>query len=136
MPDEDFPPADVLIDGPPCPGFSALNRKRDGDHRRRLWEEYVRALVATRADYFVMENVPQLLKSPEFDEFKAQLDSKWEVDEGILVAADYGVPQVRKRAFALGSRRGAVKLPAPTHAAPDAPRPLQEDCPGVLTQRR
>src|SRR5947209_9503748 len=40
----EFPRADVLIGGPPCQGFSALNMTGAGLDRRALWLEYLRAL--------------------------------------------------------------------------------------------
>ena len=115
--DDDFPDAEVVIGGPPCQGFSALNRNRDGDLRRMLWEEYERALGATGASFFVMENVPQLLTSPEFSEFsrRARADG-WHIVSSVLNAADYGVPQTRKRAIAIGSLLGKPQLPSRTHA--------------------
>lgn len=119
VPDSDFPEADVVIGGPPCQGFSALNRNRDGDLRRMLWQEYERALHATGAAFFVMENVPQLLSSPEFAAFSARAeDDGWQIVSDVLNAADYGVPQTRKRAIAVGSKLGRPTLPAPTHAKP------------------
>ena len=36
-----IPKADVVIGGPPCQGFSLLNKKRIGDSRRALWEPYM-----------------------------------------------------------------------------------------------
>lgn len=133
IPDEDFESADVVIGGPPCQGFSSLNRNREGDHRRRLWQEYARALRATGAQYFVMENVRQLLTSPEFETFKAEATKAgWTITEDVLLAADYGVPQARRRAIVIGSLHGAVALPAPTHAEPGS---LFVDLPHWLTVR-
>ena len=113
--DNEFRKADVVIGGPPCQGFSALNRNRDGDMRRGLWRQYERALQATGAWYFVMENVPQLLDSPELAEFRSKLGDTWALTEAVLNAADYGVPQVRKRAILIGSRLGKVPVPSATH---------------------
>src|SRR4051794_18326848 len=56
-----FPQADVVIGGPPCQGFSPLNRDGVGPERRALWREYLRALDEAEAGAFVMENVPELL---------------------------------------------------------------------------
>src|SRR5688500_6986876 len=64
-----FPPADVVIGGPPCQGFSALNMRRVGLGRRALWRHYLRALEEEGPKVFVMENVPQLLRSAEYELF-------------------------------------------------------------------
>jgi DNA (cytosine-5)-methyltransferase 1 len=114
-----FPPADVVIGGPPCQGFSPLNREAVGFERRGLWREYLRALEATRPRAFVMENVPELLRSAEFVEFARRAEELgFEVEAEILNAADFGVPQRRRRAIVIGTRSGAPAWPSPTHAAP------------------
>lgn len=118
-----FPEADVVIGGPPCQGFSPLNRDGVGLERRALWREYLRAIDEAAPTAFVMENVPELLVSEEYAEFKAAVaDRGFVVVEGVLNAADYGVPQRRRRAIAIGSRLGMPWLPAPTHSDPDRPR--------------
>src|SRR5690349_13967537 len=61
-----FPIADIVIGGPPCQGFSPLNRERVGFERRSLWKEYLRAIDEARPLAFVMENVPELLVSEEY----------------------------------------------------------------------
>jgi DNA (cytosine-5)-methyltransferase 1 len=117
-----FPRADVIIGGPPCQGFSALNRNGVGLERRSLWREYFRALREVRPYAFIMENVPELLTSPEFQEFRASAEELGYTIEGrVLNAADYGVPQRRRRAIAIGSRLGEVEWPEPTHADPSSP---------------
>ena len=68
---------------------------------------------------FVMENVPELLSSTEFGDIKTHAESMgYFVTPGILNAADYGVPQRRKRAIVLASRTGLLPLPTPTHGNP------------------
>jgi DNA (cytosine-5)-methyltransferase 1 len=115
-----FESADVVIGGPPCQGFSPLNRDAVGFERRGLWREYLRALEQARPSAFVMENVPELLVSAEYTEFKARVEALgFSVEEDILNAADYGVPQRRRRAIAIGSRTGSVPWPEPTHADPE-----------------
>ena len=113
-----FRPADVVIGGPPCQGFSPLNRDVVGFERRGLWREYLRALEQARPQAFVMENVPELLASAEYVEFKqrAEDDLGFVVDQRILNAADYGVPQRRRRAIAIGVKSGSVPWPEATHA--------------------
>ena len=112
-----FPAADVVIGGPPCQGFSPLNREAVGFERRGLWREYLRALEAVEPGAFVMENVPELLRSAEFVEFVRQAEGLgFEVDAEVLNAADFGVPQRRRRAIVIGTRSGASAMPCPTHA--------------------
>jgi DNA (cytosine-5)-methyltransferase 1 len=119
-----FPAADVVIGGPPCQGFSPLNRQAVGFERRGLWREYLRALEAIEPKAFVMENVPELLRSAEFAEFQKRAESLgFQVESEILNAADFGVPQRRRRAIVIGIRDGQVPWPAPTHADP-SPNPL------------
>lgn len=118
---EAFPSADVVVGGPPCQGFSPLNMRRVGLERRTLWREYLRALEEAEPEVFVMENVPQLLRSAEYKAFRrAVAKLGFEVVGDVLNAADFGVPQVRKRAIVIGSRVGAPTMPKPTHRAPDA----------------
>lgn len=112
---ERWPAAKVVIGGPPCQGFSQLGTRDPDDPRNRLWREYVRALRLTRADVFVMENVPQLLKSEQFRLFHDAVSDDFVLTEGVLNAADYGVPQTRRRAIVIGSRLGKPAFPSRTH---------------------
>jgi len=116
-----FEEADVVIGGPPCQGFSALNRNLVGFERRGLWQHYLRALEQSGAHAFVMENVPDLLRSEEYGEFKQRAEKLgYSVEGRILNAADYGVPQRRRRAIVVGTRGFAFEWPEPTHADPDS----------------
>jgi DNA (cytosine-5)-methyltransferase 1 len=114
-----FPDVDVVIGGPPCQGFSTLNRQRVGLARRALWRQYVRALRHTGVMAFVMEQVPQLLSSTEYREFtRSARTLGFGVDARILNAADFGVPQKRRRAFVIGIRGADPGWPAPSHSDP------------------
>jgi DNA (cytosine-5)-methyltransferase 1 len=114
-----FPAADVVIGGPPCQGFSPLNRAAVGFERRGLWREYLRALEAVEPRAFVMENVPELLRSAEYAEFRRRAEELgFMVGGEILNAADFGVPQRRRRAIVIGIRSGEIPWPQPTHANP------------------
>ena len=120
VPDTAFPSAHVVIGGPPCQGFSPLNRDAVGMERRELWREYLRALTKVAPDAFVMENVPELLSSPEYVDFKNEASEDFTVDERILNAADYGVPQRRRRAIVVGVKKDLeVRWPPATHRNPD-----------------
>ena len=99
----DIPSADVVIGGPPCQGFSLLNKNRDGDLRKQMWRPFLKIVELSKAPVFVMENVPQLLGSPEHDQIKEVATAMgFRLAWGTLCAADYGVPQTRRRAFILG----------------------------------
>lgn len=134
------PSADVVIGGPPCQGFSLLNKNRVGDSRRALWEPYMDIVEKSGAVIFVMENVPGLLKSEEFIDICSRASDLGFVmlNPSVLNMADYGVPQTRKRTIAIGIKikefKG-VELPSfppqQTHAAPNA----NEDLPAWRTVR-
>lgn len=100
-----IPEADVVIGGPPCQGFSLLNKNREGDSRKQLWRPYFEILQRSGAEIFVMENVPQLLGSFEHGEIMGTAEAMgFKVWGDVLCAADYGVPQTRRRAFIIGCR--------------------------------
>ncbi len=99
----EIPEADVVIGGPPCQGFSLLNKQRDGDERRHLWRPFLEVVRRSGADCFVMENVPQLLNTPEHDAILEAADQLgFRTASEKVCAADYGVPQTRFRAFIVG----------------------------------
>lgn len=117
-----IPEADVVIGGPPCQGFSLLNKKREGDARKQLWRPFLELVKRSRAELFVMENVPQLLGSFEHGEIMGVAEGLgFKVWGEKLCAADYGVPQTRWRAFIIGSRFADPRLffpPRKTHFDP------------------
>ena len=127
--DPDVPQADVVIGGPPCQGFSLLNKNRRGDIRRALWEPYLDIVELSGARMFVMENVSELYRSPELGQIKGRAGRMgFKTTEAILNAANYGAPQTRKRTVVVGWRDDQVGTPpfpmTPTHAAPNLNLPL------------
>lgn len=114
-----LPPADLVIGGPPCQGFSLLNRDRADDPRKELWRAYMEVVKRLEPMAFVMENVPELLASLEFVEIKKMAVSMgYSLVHSILNAADFGVPQRRRRAIIIGCRGIEPWLPQPTHFDP------------------
>ncbi|SVD91491.1 uncharacterized protein METZ01_LOCUS444345, partial [marine metagenome] len=117
---KDIPKADVVIGGPPCQGFSNLGTRDPDDPRNQLWKEYVRIVRAAEPKLFVIENVDRFRSSHEFSLLEAEVDngalSDYEVVCEVLNAADYGVPQRRRRTIVIGSRVGTPRLPDPTHS--------------------
>lgn len=110
---------DVVIGGPPCQGFSQKGqRKTIHDERNFLFKYYVAVVELVKPRYFVMENVPNLLTAENgyfFREIEELFNKMgYSLEHGVLNAADYGVPQNRRRAIIIGKLNGdAPKLPKP-----------------------
>jgi DNA (cytosine-5)-methyltransferase 1 len=118
-----IPQADVIIGGPPCQGFSLLNKKRSDDQRKQLWRPFLEVVDRSGADMFVMENVLQLLGSEEHQQIAEEAQALgFSLAAAKLHAADYGVPQLRWRAFIVACRfTDPAKFfpPAKTHYNPN-----------------
>lgn len=115
---------DIVVGGPPCQGFSTLGRQDSEDERNMLWKQYARTLVLTQPKYFVVENVAAFARSPQYLDFVAETGRGGSLHDytfrhRILNAADYGSPQLRKRAVLIGHHRDLPfpGFPEPTHAA-------------------
>lgn len=109
---------DVVIGGPPCQGFSVMGKRDMDDERNDLLLSFADHILELEPDYFVMENVDGLLSGDArdyLDRFLKKIrDGGYDVQEPIQVlnAADYGIPQSRKRLFLLGFQTG---LPEPDY---------------------
>lgn len=129
--DPRYPDADVIIGGPPCQGFSPLGRDRDDLSRARLnalWEHYLQAVRQVRPKAFVIENVPEFQKSAQFAQLLEVLRTdpklrRYQVAYGVLNAADYGVPQTRRRGILIAvDRKTPIPWPPPPSHGPDSPK--------------
>lgn len=115
------PEAEVVIGGPPCQGFSLLNRQRKGDERRALWEPYLEFVERSGARIFVMENVAELMRSEELVQIRERANELgFETKAKVLNSADYGAPQTRRRTVVFGWKKqqipGGISFPSPTHS--------------------
>lgn len=107
---------DVVFGGPPCQGFSVGGVRDLSDQRNQMVFHFARLVRELRPRYFVMENVEGLL----FPHARAVLKSlrlrllraNYVLEEPFRVidAADYGVPQRRRRVFLIGCQKG-LRLP-------------------------
>lgn len=120
---------DVVFGGPPCQGFSMAGRRIRSkgsflnDPRNFLFLEYVRMVKELNPLVFVLENVPGILNynNGEIKEeiIEAFTSLGYSVSSKVLCAADYGVPQTRKRAVFIGNRLGVDSekfFPSPTNS--------------------
>lgn len=102
---------DVVVGGPPCQGFSMagnIGRKFIDDPRNRLFREFARVVKIIKPEYFVMENVARLY-SHNKGQTRAEIiecfsNLGYTVSSKILNAAEYGVPQFRRRVIFVGTR--------------------------------
>lgn len=119
-----IPEADVVIGGPPCQGFSLLNKKREGDQRRALWQPFMDVVQKSHASVFVIENVRQLHNSPErvaIERRAAELGFNTACK--VLNSANYGTPQIRYRTVFIGWKRELYSPefpPKETHRDPNS----------------
>ncbi len=110
-------PVDVLIGSPPCTEFSFANRGGGGDVEEglRLVYRFLRFVYELQPRWWVMENVPRVLDflPAEVPLRKLGIDKKGSLGipiQAVMTSADYGTPQLRRRAFS-----GDFPVPARTH---------------------
>lgn len=116
----------LVVGGPPCTPFSKsgfwLEQKRESrDPNASLLDEYVRVVRDTRPEAFVLENVQGLTYKTHRAQFDRLLRGLTELGYNpqwkVLLAADFGVPQLRRRVFVVGRRDGRqFEFPEPTHS--------------------
>jgi DNA (cytosine-5)-methyltransferase 1 len=110
---------DLLAGGPPCQGFSLQRIGPDTDKRNQLVLDFARLITEAKPRVFLMENVTGLLghRGKElFSEFRTVLDRGGYITAYKVVnAADFGVPQNRRRVLVLGWRHedSSLTLPLP-----------------------
>jgi len=112
---ETIPKAELVIGGPPCQGFSPLGKMSPTDHHatlNKLWEYFFKVIEKVKPRAFVVENVPEFLKSEEFVQ-ALDIAKKlgYRICYGTRNAAEFGAPQQRKRGFLIGARGFTPVLP-------------------------
>lgn len=110
IPSEDVPVCDGIIGGPPCQSWSEAGALRGiNDARGKLFFEFIRMLREKKPKFFVAENVSGMLAELHRDAVQHIVslfrDAGYVLHIRLLNAADYGVPQDRKRVFYVGFRR-------------------------------
>lgn len=100
-----------IVGGPPCQGFSTVGKRLRNDPRNLLMREFHRMVKALRPDGFLIENVLGL-KDMRFEGGVIELfdDLGYDVSFHVLRAADYGIPQLRRRVVFVGHRHRASSV--------------------------
>lgn len=120
---------DVVVGGAPCQGFSLIGKRALDDSRNQLVYHFVRIVVELQPKYFVFENVKGLTLGKhrrflqEVIEAFQEAGYVVEADYRVLNAADFGVPQDRRRLFLMGARAG---LHVPTYPEPTGRTTVQD----------
>lgn len=112
---------DLLAACPPCQGYTSLNKDGIDDPRNRLIFEISRLAAEIMPRAIMMENVPGLTTKGRdlYEDLKSDLKALgYMLDNSakVLQAADYGVPQERRRLVILAGLGFEIELPAPTHS--------------------
>lgn len=128
-------PLDLLTGCPPCQGFSTLRTRRRtaavADPRNDLILEFLRLVHALRPRAVVLENVPGLAQDGGYLEFTRALEQLgYDQKAAVLDAAEYGVPQRRKRLVLVALRDAA--LPSGILTPPRGKRQTVRDAIGGL----
>lgn len=119
-----IPRCDVVIGGPPCQSFSLAGNRHSDDQRGRLVWRYIDIIQELQPKAFLFENVTGLLSAKNNDGEKilplllrAFSDIGYSVSYQVINAADYGVPQLRKRIIIVGLRgfMSHFEFPETTH---------------------
>lgn len=123
-----FRGVDVIVGGPPCQGFSVAGSSQFGvdDPRNELAKYFLFWVSVLRPKAAIIENVPQILtkkiKNKTVGEYIAEEFGKlgYQTKSKILISSDYGVPQVRKRAYIVAFLEGfSFSFPLKTHCSLD-----------------
>lgn len=110
---------DVIVGGPPCQGFSLTGPRKFDDPRNQLYLSLLEAVKLIQPKAFVIENVAgmaTLYNGQIKDEIIKRFSQLgYNVTYSILCAADFGIPQIRKRLFFVGLKQeyGIFKFPKP-----------------------
>lgn len=111
----------LLAGGPPCQPFSAGGKGLAAADSRDMVPAFIRAVREARPEVFMMENVPGLSGPSHRTYLDAVLEElrqlDYKISMAVVNAAEYGVPQKRRRLIVIGTKvgRSPFVFPRPTH---------------------
>lgn len=115
-----FPPAQLVIGGPPCQPFSVTGNQAGKADERDGFDIFFRALLTAKPRYALFENVPNLARSHKryFETLVNRCEGLgYTVSHKILKSSDFGVPQTRSRLFVV-LHQGDFQFPSPRTIVP------------------
>ena len=123
--DANYPRPTVIIGGPPCQGFSSAGMRKMGDERNTLVSVFAQIIARVKPEAFVFENVEGFLTSEHgkliHELLQPLITAGYRIHLRKINAANFGVPQHRKRVIAIGGLGFDPTFPEPTHSAFGAP---------------
>jgi DNA (cytosine-5)-methyltransferase 1 len=122
---DNLPQVTLVAGGPPCQGFSSAGMRRPDDQRNTLVGVFSELVCRVRPLAFIFENVEGFLTGGSgrfvFDLLRPLVKAGYRIHLRKVNAANYGVPQHRKRVVAIGGLGWDPSFPGPTHSAYGAP---------------
>ena len=119
---KEFPRADIVLGGFPCPGFSEAGPRLVDDKRNFLYLHFIRCLMQSKPKIFVAENVKGMMTLGKGEVFKQIVQdfaaAGYTIYHRLLNSVEYGVPQIRERVILVGVRKDIdfkYVHPNPTH---------------------
>ncbi|MWC27688.1 DNA cytosine methyltransferase [Paenibacillus sp. MMS18-CY102] len=127
---KNFPKADIVVGGFPCPGFSEAGPRLIDDERNFLYIHFIRCLIETQPYFFIAENVKGMMNIGGGEVLKQIVEdfasAGYKMKYKLLNSRDYGVPQLRERVILVGVRNDIdfdYEYPEPTHGNDPALKP-------------
>lgn len=107
---------DILVGGSPCQSFSTYGKKQGlEDARGTLFYDYARIIKETNPKIFIYENVAALQTNDQGNTWNVMLNVwrslGYKIHHSVLNAADYNLPQLRRRIFIVGIREDICTVP-------------------------
>lgn len=119
----------VFVACAPCQPFAVLNKTGRSGRDAFLLSEFARFVEYYKPRFVVVENVPGIARirgASTLARFKSLLRMlKYKLEEGVLDAKNYGVPQTRRRYVLVASRRRKTTLPPATHGTNPGRKPFR-----------
>jgi DNA (cytosine-5)-methyltransferase 1 len=108
-----LPSFDLLIGGSPCQNISIMKSQSTDEeglkgNESKLFFDYMRILNDKLPKWFIFENVRNLLKSNEGEDWKVvteMMSENYNIKWKLINTAEYGIPQTRRRVFIVGQRK-------------------------------